>query len=143
MKWLVSLCKSPSSNITDATGSTPIAIVDRSGCLVAILAGRPDAKNWAQLPQQVAVALEEWHSRCYVPHNKCKHRCGHFVALQCGISYGSRQRWPCNMSNNWLNEKILNKLNELEPFKQNAAFASGKSAQAFFFFMEKLLIISC
>lgn len=111
--------------------STSTSIVDKAHRLVAVLAGHPNVENWPLLHQQAATALEERRSRCLVPKNKQKHRRGRFVALQCGVSHGGGQTRPRNMTNDDRNEKILNELNQLEPFKRTAGFASGKSTNHF------------
>ncbi|KAF8157509.1 hypothetical protein BJ912DRAFT_1070230 [Pholiota molesta] len=104
---------------------TAVCIADKSKRTVAVLAGCPPVENWAQLHQQAASALEEKRSQCSVPRDKRKHRRGYFTALQCGVSHGGGQKQPCNLTNGAQNEKILEELNELEPFKRMAAFASA------------------
>lgn len=112
--------------IADESQSTPTSIVDGSSRLVAVLAGHPSDARWSQLHRQAAQALEERRSRCFIPKSKRKHWCGNFVVLQCGVSHGSGQTQPGNMVNHARNEQILKELNELEPFKRMAGFASGK-----------------
>lgn len=99
-------------------------IVDKNGCVVAILAGHPADQDWTLLQAQAAEALESRRARCDIPRSKGRHRRGKFVTLNCGVSYGGSQQVPGNLHNEPANEAVLSELNSLPVFKRLAGFAS-------------------
>ncbi|KDR65406.1 hypothetical protein GALMADRAFT_148719 [Galerina marginata CBS 339.88] len=102
-----------------------IPIVDQKCRLVTVLAGYPaDDPRWPILTQQAAQALEERRSRCKIPQKKRIHRRGAFIALNTGVSHGSGQTHPSNLSNPD-NEEILEELQQMEAFKRIAGFSSA------------------
>ncbi|KDR84216.1 hypothetical protein GALMADRAFT_33612, partial [Galerina marginata CBS 339.88] len=105
-------------------GRTPTPIVDRKRRLVTVLAGYPDDKEWPSLVQQATGALEERRPRCRVSPKKRIHCRGAFTALNTGVSHGSGQTQPSNLSNPG-NEQVLAELNEMESFKCIAGFSSS------------------
>jgi len=101
-------------------------VIDREGQLVAILAGRPADDTWDALSTEAAEALEEARQCCSVPAKDKRHRRGHFLALNCGVSHGSGQVEPGNLQNNPRNTEVLAQLNQKPPFMRMSGFATSK-----------------
>ncbi|KAH9483212.1 hypothetical protein JR316_0005316 [Psilocybe cubensis] len=102
--------------------STPTAIVDSDDRIIGVVANHPDDKDWAQLMQEAADALES--HRDSVSQNDLIHRRGAFKALRCGVSYGGGQEVPGNLVDGD-NADILKALNSMKAFKRLASFASS------------------
>jgi len=100
-------------------------IVDKTGRLLAILAGQPGNSDWLLLQMQASQALERLRPRCHVPKGQHCHRRGAFVALRCGISHRGGQTSPKNLTNHPMNEKVLAEINGMGAFQRIASFASG------------------
>lgn len=109
-----------------------IAIIDRDGRLVAILAGHPDDKTWPEVRRQAARLLEKARQRCRMKEEE--HRRGIFYALRCGVSHGGGQTAPRNLScKNAHNAKILAALSEKVAFRRINGFTNSKSPLCHFF----------
>lgn len=104
--------------------STPTPIVSADGTLLGVLAGHMDPKDWQRLHKEGMDALESARKDSSQVLDGDNHRRGNFSILRCGVSHGSGQKRPCNLSNNKTNAAILEKLNAMEVFGRIAGFTS-------------------
>lgn len=102
----------------------PVPITDKSGRVIAVLVGRPDADGWELVHIEAAEALEDARSKCHFPENSLQGRRGKFPALLDGLSHGNGQTRPTNRTNNATNRQVLDDLQRLSCFKRIAGHAS-------------------
>lgn len=69
-------------------------------------------------------ALEEARKEMDHPAGADEHRRGNFSILRGGVSHGSGQKRPCNLSNTKTNAAIFERLNGLEVFTRTARFTT-------------------
>ena len=98
-------------------------IVDRDGCLIAILGGRPEDENWQKVQDEAQEHLQEACDRLKTKKG-CTHRRGQFVTLSCGVSHGGGQTQPMNIQNRGRKAEVLADLNSKHCFTCFASFGS-------------------
>jgi hypothetical protein len=108
-------------------GKIAVPITDGSGRVIAVLVGRPDDENWEVVHLSAAQALEDARPKRRFPPKSLNHRRGTYPALHSGVSIGNGQKRPSNLVNDAENEKVVEHLATLSPFKRLAGFSSGES----------------
>lgn len=108
----------------------PTPVVDRTGKIIAVLAGHPDDEGWEAVHLAAAQALEDARPRCQFPSSSLPHRRGKFSTLHGGVSFGNGQKQPLNLRNagSPVNQEVADDLAKLSPFRRLAGFTSGESA---------------
>ncbi|KAJ7818941.1 hypothetical protein B0H13DRAFT_1921973 [Mycena leptocephala] len=81
-------------------GFTPRPIVDAHGRIVAVLAGQPRDRSYAEATQRAFQAICNAGAQARFPAAMRNHRRGLFAAMNIGLCYGEGQTTPC-----WLNNK--------------------------------------
>jgi hypothetical protein len=107
-------------------GKVAVPIFDASGRLIAVLVGCPDDENWEFVNVGAAQALEDARPQCSFSPKSLKHRRGTYPALSTGISIGNGQKTPSNLVNNDANQRVVEHLATLDPFKRLASFSTGE-----------------
>lgn len=103
---------------------TPRPIVDVHGRIVAILIGRPRAREWDGVVKRAGEFIEAARRRMR-PVEDQGHRRGDYACIHCGISFGGGQTAPCNKANTRRDAQIARDLCEATPIRRIAGFANG------------------
>ncbi|KAF8144405.1 hypothetical protein K438DRAFT_1910946 [Mycena galopus ATCC 62051] len=80
--------------------STPRPLLDRHGCIIAVLAGRPAGEDYRAAAAAAFCAIRDAGAEARFPASMRKHRRGLFAAINIGLSYGKGQTMPT-----WLHNK--------------------------------------
>ncbi|PPQ82483.1 hypothetical protein CVT26_012846, partial [Gymnopilus dilepis] len=104
------------------------SVADTQGRQVAFLAGQPNDKEWPQLMQCAADALESSRPRLLISRGERVHRRGAFPAVRCGISHGGGSKYPGNLRNNAENAAVVDELSHMACFKRLSGFATSVMA---------------
>lgn len=107
--------------------STSTALLDSKKRVIGVLAGQPDnPDNWSPVIEVATGLLEDARLKCRVDPDEvlAGHRRGQFPTLRSGMSYGGGQTKPTNFRNSARHQRIIDELNQSEPFKRIAGFTS-------------------
>lgn len=117
--------------VLNRASSTPVPIVsnDEEKYIIGVFADTPNDAEWPDLVATAAELLEEAREGCQISQSDAEHRRGKFSTLRCGVSHGGGKKMPGNVSNNDTNADIAQKLNEAEPFRRMARFATCELCQ--------------
>ncbi|KAF8129679.1 hypothetical protein K438DRAFT_1644425, partial [Mycena galopus ATCC 62051] len=73
-------------------------LVDKEGCIMAVLSGQPKDSEFLGLTQEVAEFLEEARTQIRFRPDQRFGRCGTFSVVSTGILFGGRQQVPGNLA---------------------------------------------
>lgn len=115
----------------DTIASTPIPIVsnDPEKYVIGVFADTPNDAEWPELVATATELLDNARKASRISQKDMEHRRGEFSTLRCGVSHGGGQKMPGNVSNSDTNADVAKKLNEAEPFRRMARFATCKPYQ--------------
>ncbi|KAJ7173821.1 hypothetical protein C8R46DRAFT_1032047 [Mycena filopes] len=101
-------------------------ILDGTGKVFAVHAGRPDDPNWMRDVHDPAVkAMEDARAQCKVSEERSYHRRGNWPPLSAGDSHGGGQLQPGALVNGVINAAVLCCLLSNIAFIRMAGFATG------------------
>ena len=107
-------------------GVTPIALVDRDGRVVVMLAGRPAGDSWVEAVKTATTMLLAMRVEFAKRGENTSHRRGKYAFIGTGVSFGGGQTFPSNLKNASWKQEILDKLVSCKAFRRIAGFGNGE-----------------
>ncbi|KAF7378195.1 hypothetical protein MSAN_00244100 [Mycena sanguinolenta] len=105
-------------------GISPIPLVDKAGCIFAVLAGQPTAHGYAHSVREAFKFIQAEGNKAHFPTSMLRHRRGLFAVINVGLIFGKGQMEPT-----WLDTKgyapLGQKLLANEHIRRMAVFASS------------------
>ncbi|KAF7378196.1 hypothetical protein MSAN_00244200 [Mycena sanguinolenta] len=105
-------------------GISPIPLVDKAGCIFAVLAGQPTAHGYAHSAREAFKFIQAEGNKAHFPTSMLRHRRGLFAVINVGLIFGKGQMEPT-----WLDTKgyapLGQKLLANEHIRRMAVFASS------------------
>ncbi|KAJ6527490.1 hypothetical protein B0H19DRAFT_969845 [Mycena capillaripes] len=104
-------------------------IVDADGHIVAILVGRPEGDNWAEVIAEIESVMEGVRTRgvdrgVFKAKNRF-HRCGTYFSLGGGVTKGPGQKKPGNLAHSKESRRLLMLLTSNHSVRRAAGFQSS------------------
>ena len=132
----------PTASLLRARRSA-VALLDKGGRVLALLAGSPRDSAWPSVAKQASDLLEEARQRCTFAKAQRFHRRGEFCVLARGVSFGGGQKVgphalcrcvsladalqrPGTICNSVRNAKVLRGLCEASPISRIAGWGSSE-----------------
>ena len=125
--WTVRELQMRGFKLIEWDGEMAIALVDKDGRLIVLLAGRPrNDPTWPHDIQDAVQSLADVEGEFRRRGENLRHRRGHYAYLGTGVSFGGGQTFPSNLQNPAWKQDLINRLVNRQSWQRIAGFGNGE-----------------